>query len=74
MWPRRWNPHLLGPWVIIGGHQHQRAIWNFCKEVQQELGFWERKKREALIFRRNDCKVILISFYSLMTKGGSGPG
>lgn len=26
------GPHLLGPWVVIGGHQHQCAIWNFSKE------------------------------------------
>lgn len=26
------GPHLLGPWVIIGGQQHQCAIWNFSKE------------------------------------------
>lgn len=35
--PAGGGSHLLGSWVIIGGHKHQRTLWNFLKEFLQEL-------------------------------------
>lgn len=39
--------HLLGSWVIVGGHQHQRACWNFFKEFHQEARIWGRKENQG---------------------------
>lgn len=41
--------HLPGSWVVIGGHQHECALWNFFKEFHQQLHFCGRKESRVLV-------------------------
>lgn len=64
--------HLLGPWVIVRGHQHQHILRNFFKEFCQEASIWGRNEKRGAGHLGERWLAILIFSFGPNDPGGPG--